>query len=106
MLIRDNIKLQEDAIASIRTKGLLGENMWKLHRGSDELVGPEERCTRRNLRSILKNDRKFYFWEGKGLRKMKHGKSGFIVLLALVFQCTPHLFVGRRRRKFAYDYGR
>ena len=32
---------------------------------------------------------------------MKHGKSGFIVLLALVFQCTPHLFVGRRRRKFA-----
>ena len=27
LLIRDDIELQEDAIASIRTKGLLGENM-------------------------------------------------------------------------------
>lgn len=41
LLIRDNIKLQEDAIASIRTKGLLGEKYVEITPGgSDELVGP------------------------------------------------------------------
>lgn len=40
LLIRDNIKLQEDAIASIRTKGLLGEKYVEITPGgSDELVG-------------------------------------------------------------------
>lgn len=41
LLIRDNIKLQEDAIASIRTKGLLGEKYVEITPGgSDLLIGP------------------------------------------------------------------
>ena len=39
LLIQDGIKLQEDAIASIRTKGLLGEKYVEIvPGGSDELI--------------------------------------------------------------------
>lgn len=41
LLIRDDVELQEDAIASIRTKGLLGEKYVEITPGgSDELVQP------------------------------------------------------------------
>ena len=41
LLIREDIELQEDAIASIRTKGLLGEKYVEIMPGgSDELVQP------------------------------------------------------------------
>ena len=41
LLIRDDIKLQEDAIASIRTKGLLGEKYVEIAPGgSDVLIQP------------------------------------------------------------------
>lgn len=41
MLIRDGIKLQDDAIASIRTKGLLGEKYIAIiPGGSSQLLGP------------------------------------------------------------------
>ena len=41
LLIRDDVELQEDAIASIRTKGLLGEKYVEITPGgSDELVPP------------------------------------------------------------------
>lgn len=41
LLIRDDIKLQEDAIASIRTKGLLGEKYVEITPGgSDVLIQP------------------------------------------------------------------
>ena len=41
LLIQDNIKLQEDAIASIRTKGLLGEKYVEITPGgSDTLIQP------------------------------------------------------------------
>ncbi len=41
LLIRDDIKLQEDAIASIRTKGLLGEKYVEIMPGgSDVLIQP------------------------------------------------------------------
>lgn len=41
LLIRDDVELQEDAIASIRTKGLLGEKYVEITPGgSDELIQP------------------------------------------------------------------
>ncbi|HHT9137457.1 MAG TPA: outer membrane lipid asymmetry maintenance protein MlaD [Candidatus Wunengus sp. YC60] len=41
LLIQDDIKLQEDAIASIRTKGLLGEKYVEITPGgSDTLIKP------------------------------------------------------------------
>ncbi len=41
MRIRDDIKLQEDAIASIRTKGLMGEKYVEITPGgSDKLIKP------------------------------------------------------------------
>lgn len=41
LLIREDIELQEDAIASIRTKGLLGEKYVEIEPGgSDELIQP------------------------------------------------------------------
>lgn len=41
LLIREDIELQEDAIASIRTKGLLGEKYVEIMPGgSDELIRP------------------------------------------------------------------
>ncbi len=41
LLIRDNIELQEDGIASIRTKGLLGEKYVEITPGgSDVLIQP------------------------------------------------------------------
>lgn len=41
LLIRDDVKLQEDAIASIRTKGLLGEKYVEITPGgSDTLIEP------------------------------------------------------------------
>jgi len=41
LLIRDDIKLQEDAIASIRTKGLLGEKYVEIMPGgSEKLIQP------------------------------------------------------------------
>lgn len=41
LLIRDDVELQEDAIASIRTKGLLGEKYVEITPGgSDELIHP------------------------------------------------------------------
>ncbi len=41
LMIRDDIKLQEDAIASIRTKGLLGEKYIEITPGaSDRLIKP------------------------------------------------------------------
>ena len=42
LLIRKDIKLQEDAIASIRTKGLLGEKYVEITPGgSDEMIPPD-----------------------------------------------------------------
>jgi phospholipid/cholesterol/gamma-HCH transport system substrate-binding protein len=42
LLIRKGIKLQEDAIASIRTKGLLGEKYVEITPGgSDEMIPPD-----------------------------------------------------------------
>jgi len=42
LLIRKDIELQEDAIASIRTKGLLGEKYVEITPGgSDELIPPD-----------------------------------------------------------------
>ncbi len=42
LLIRKDIKLQEDAIASIRTKGLLGEKYVEITPGgSDKLIPPD-----------------------------------------------------------------
>ncbi len=41
LLIRDNIALQEDAIASIRTKGLMGEKYIEIAPGgSDKIIKP------------------------------------------------------------------
>ncbi len=41
LLIRDNIELQEDAIASIRTKGLMGEKYVEITPGgSDTIIKP------------------------------------------------------------------
>jgi phospholipid/cholesterol/gamma-HCH transport system substrate-binding protein len=43
MLIDSNVKIQDDAIASIRTKGILGEQYIEiLPGGSDVLLGPGE----------------------------------------------------------------
>ncbi len=42
LMIRDDIRLQEDAIASIRTKGLLGEKYVEITPGgSDKLIPPD-----------------------------------------------------------------
>ncbi|MHC4184024.1 MAG: outer membrane lipid asymmetry maintenance protein MlaD [Planctomycetota bacterium] len=42
LMIRDDIRLQEDAIASIRTKGLLGEKYVEITPGgSDEMIPPD-----------------------------------------------------------------
>lgn len=44
MRIRGDVKLQEDAIASIKTKGLIGEKFIRISPGgSDRLVGPNGR---------------------------------------------------------------
>ena len=46
MSIRPDIRLQEDAIASIKTKGLIGEKFVRLSPGgSDRLIPPEGRIT-------------------------------------------------------------
>ncbi len=43
MLIKNGIEIQDDAIASIRTKGILGENYVEiLPGGSDIVLGPNE----------------------------------------------------------------
>ena len=46
MTIRAGVKLQEDAIASIKTKGLIGERYVRINPGgSDKLVQPGGRLT-------------------------------------------------------------
>ncbi len=46
MTIRAGVKLQEDAIASIKTKGLIGERYVRINPGgSDKLVAPGGRLT-------------------------------------------------------------
>jgi phospholipid/cholesterol/gamma-HCH transport system substrate-binding protein len=46
MTIRDGVKIQEDSIASIKTKGLIGEKYVRINPGgSDKAVSPNGRLT-------------------------------------------------------------
>jgi phospholipid/cholesterol/gamma-HCH transport system substrate-binding protein len=55
MDLPSDVKIQEDAIASIKTRGLIGDKFIEITPGgSEELIGPAERSEIPNRRSILK----------------------------------------------------
>ena len=46
MVIRDGVRIQEDSIASIKTKGLIGEKYVRINPGgSEKIVKPNGRLT-------------------------------------------------------------